>query len=402
MKTKYLAITVVVLFILAGLAWWRGTTAGGTPSQADSLSGKPLVESDLLKETTWIEVSERDGPSVVMIEEGDRWVLPEYYGIPVDFDYLSRFTRSLREGKIDRFVTSNPERLDRLDLGGVRVALKKTGGALLWEMEVGKGSDSGGLFIGLDGQDGAYLTQSRIRIETTPANWASKKPLQIDPGDISSLTLPFADGSTLRLRRAASDERFAGDDVSAAEKLNHSKIDDYLLLLTEATYREIVPADDPDVEGAKENARRIHFTTFDGYDYTVSIGRRPGDPAAVAATEAGSGDSAAISSSIIFDSDGNIVNEDEVAARENGTGGHQDEASFETLVAEESDPKAGAEGDDPGREPGPVFAFFESTDPKFTWSEPQSRIALQFADYLLEELPPGRNAVVESRTSLGN
>lgn len=399
MKLKHLAIAVALLAVVAGGVWRfasRDTATAFAPGEA--LAGKSLVDAGVLNDTTWIEVSERNGPSVAMIEEGKQWVLPEYYGIPVRFQKLADFTRTLREAKVDRFVTSNPERLERLDLGQATVSLKATGGDVLWEMQVGESGPAGGHFIGLKDHEGAFLTSTRFFVDTTPANWAVKKPLDIDPDDISGVTIHFPDETRLRLVRSEPGGEFSAGDLDDGETLDRSRINRSLQSLVDATYREILPNDDPDVVGARENARRLTLTTFDGYDYNIAIGRRPGDPAAVVAAPdpapAREPDRpATVSSSIIFDQDGNIVDEADLPVPV---------AEVEAEVADSpggiaaEGGEAEAEEDDPGREPGPVFVFYESNAPDFIWSDPLSRISLQFADHVLEDFPASRSELIRN------
>lgn len=151
MKTKPLFIAVCVLAVLTAFAWWRGGRSATHPEATASLTGQKLLSPDVLRAAARIRLSAaNDERSVLLAKQPDgSWILPEYHGMPVDFEKLSHFTRNLLEGEVARHVTSNPERLARLELGKHRVVLLGEDGRSLWELEAGSNRDGGGQFYPL-------------------------------------------------------------------------------------------------------------------------------------------------------------------------------------------------------------------------------------------------------------
>lgn len=385
MNTKTLFLGVAILGLVAGLVFWqsqRGTTAPPRPG----LVGQPLLSPETLAEASRLELAVGNGGRRVVLEkkEEGRWHLPEYHGLPVDFDKLRRFTQSLLDAKVDRHVTDSAERIERLGLGRNVIELFESGGESLWRLETGDSGPSGGNFIRLSKADGAFLTVSSIFPDTQSRNWPVKQPLQGSVEDIARVKVEFpGESEALRFEREEKGANFGSPDLAENQSVKNSEVTRLVRSILNGRYTEVVSADDPEAVAAREQSRAITLTNFDGDTKVVRVGRRmPKQTAATAASGAGGRAREEISSSIVFDQDGNIITEEEIAAL-------QGRAAGTDAVATESEEEP--------EEPGPVFVFYGGGGEDFVWADLSERVAFQFSDHFHNQLPADWDKLVETR-----
>src|SRR5450432_3116229 len=120
MKLKHLISAVVVLAVLASAAFFATRTS--PTLSPDPRIGQPLVSSDVAEKATKLKISDQ-GKSVVLARQANGgWTVPGYYDFPADFQKLAGFVSDLTSAKIEQLVTSNPQRLSRLEFKDTQIA----------------------------------------------------------------------------------------------------------------------------------------------------------------------------------------------------------------------------------------------------------------------------------------
>lgn len=363
MKTKPLLITVAILALVAILAWRAQRPEPAESATAHPRTGQTLLPPDLLRQTREIRLS-ADGtsPAVVLRRTGDGdWILPDRFGIPVDFNKLGRLTQSLLETKVQRYVTENPDRLGRLGLGANRIALVDGENTELWSLETGVTPEKGGDYLRFNDEASAYLTHTSLDVDTAPDHWMDRRPLRFDETEVADVTLALGD-ETLRFERTDRDTPFVGVNLTENETAKSAEVSRLVRALLNARFTEAFAADHPDARAARANATTVSLTLFNGDTHTLRIGRPAPSP------------------------------EPQTPV---------DEASVEETPVEEApvvEEAPAIEGDPAQPEvakPGPVFVFYESSAPDFPWNQVMETAALRFPDRLFEELPTTRETLIE-------
>ena len=115
MKLKHLAIAVAALGLFTIGMWF--VRQQGKSYTVDPIIGTALVSGDTLNAARSIELFDgADVASVILMLQGNQWMIEEYYRLPIEFTRLRRLVTELGELKVIRAVTENPERMAALDL----------------------------------------------------------------------------------------------------------------------------------------------------------------------------------------------------------------------------------------------------------------------------------------------
>jgi len=371
MKTKPLFLTVCSLAVVALLAYWISGRDTSTSDPAASRNpGERLLDPELFQEITEIRLSDNSGENqTVLRKEGDSWILPNHFGLPVDFDKLTRLTNDLIDAKIERFVTAQSTSLERLNLGQASAQFF-SGDSETWSFEIGDSAQSGGRFVRINNEEAAYLTRGYLSIDSNQENWSVKRPLQLEEREIARVEIEV-DGETLVFSRTEASSDFVGENLAENERAKSREISSLLRTLLNARFTEAIDPENPDAQAAREHSLPVTLEEFGGTRYTLEIGRRPGSGPSEKAAES------TASASIVVDQDGNIVSPEEIAAAEQEAQRENSEAEVEVV------------------EPGPVFIFYQSESPEFIWSDLMEKVALKFGDHIFSRLPESRTDLVE-------
>jgi hypothetical protein len=343
MKLKTLVVVVVLLAVLSAAAFWCNRPAPGPA--ADPRVGQPLADPAALAAAAQVRLA-GDGHEVVLVRQADgSWRDPGYYGLTADSTKLSGFIGDLTAAKIQRFVTSNPERISRLDFNGTKIELRDRDGHVLWAVQLGKSPDAGGRFVRFGDEAKAYLASLSSTIDTDPKSWADGTLLALKPEDIARISVSFSDGPSLLLARAKPADPWTAHPLPAGQKLSADKVSSLVNALGGLRFSDTTELQDPQVALAQAHRRTLEVTTFAGQTYRVALGRRPEEkplPAKNDAKPAGAGPN--------------------------------------------------APGATPAPEPattpaGPVYAFISSSDPKAPINALMAQRAFQVDDYLFTSLP---------------
>ena len=319
------------------------------------------------------------GKTVTLTRQADgAWRDTSYFDLPADFSKLASFVGDLTTAKLQRLVTTSPDRLARLEFKDTKIEFLDLSGKVLWSVTLGKTADSGGRFVRFGDEPKAYLANLNAWLDLEPKNWADASLLSLKPEELAKVDLGFEQGTPVVVSRAKKDDAWKADPVSAGETLKADKISSVLTSLGALRFSDTSDLTDPAVAVAKKHARTVALTTFDGKTYTVTLGRKPEEkklkPVEKKAEPAPAADKAA-------------------PAPDKAAAAASDQPPADKPAAEdksEAKPAAPAKPPEPEYETipaGPVYVWISSSDSKAPINALMQKRAFQVEDYIFTGLP---------------
>ena len=351
MKIKTLIFSLLILAAVAAVGYWLSNRDTGK-TEISSKVGEKLVDPELLTDITKIVLQSIDDDKTVHIKKDEKgtWILPDYYLLPVEFSKLDNFISSLLKADILRFVTRKKDRMERLEFSKHKIVLK-TNEETVWSMETGKRGQSGGLYVRFNDEADAYLADLTSYFDSNVDNWPEKRMLLFQSSDVAALYFEFSNSEPgFKIERETAESEFTAEGLMENEKLNESAITSFISTLSSARYTKVHELDDPDAIAAKEHTHSIKIELFNGKTYNLHVGRRPAEIA-------------------------DAVESDNSELSDN-----------ETEIEEEPEEQ----------EPGPVFIFFESSDPNDRLNSIMQRVSLSYSNYVFNQVPESREKFIEA------
>lgn len=288
MKIKSIVVSVALLAAISVVVFLVNRPA--KPAAPDARVGQSLVDRTVVEKAGKLQVSDQ-GKSVTLTRQADgTWRDTSYYDLPADFSKLTGFIGNLTDAKIQRFVTSNPERLARLEFKDTKIALDDSSGKPLWSVTLGKAAElGGGRFLRFDDEKKAYLADINAWIDTDAKSWADAQLLNVKPDDVAKIVVEFpaveasataprtpaVPATTLTFSRAKKDAAWTSDKTPANDQVKADKVASLLNEVGTVRFSDTSDLTDPNVAAAKAHERTFTLTTFDGKTYTVALGRKP-------------------------------------------------------------------------------------------------------------------------------
>ena len=202
------------------------------------------------------------------------WRVPSYYDFPADFEKIAHLAQDLNESKVERFVTSNPDRVAHLEFKDSSIALADASGKEIWSLGFGKTPDSGnGRFIRFGKEPVAFFSGLHVWLDTDAKGWADARLVTAKPDEIASVEIPM-DGGAVTVSRPKKEAPWTAT-APAGTKLIADKVTSLLTTLTSLRFTETVDPKDPAALEAAKFMRSFKLTGFDGKTLTISLGRKP-------------------------------------------------------------------------------------------------------------------------------
>lgn len=306
MKLYSLAITVAVLGLIEGGLWWhdaRHDRRGGEAFVDSPLLDVPQIErahrivirekpqsKTIEKDNDGFEVTlvvDKNAPireTVLERRDADHWIVANCFGLEADPVWLGETLRDLTRGRLTRFVASDPDLMQDLDLNLGAVRLDDDHGAVIRRLEFGR-KDGGDTyqFVRVDHGD-AFVAKHDAELVGDALSWVAGRIFRFEPTDVKELDLPFAEPGEKPLRLTRSSNRVPflvdGKPDDAVADLASKRVGQ---ILREPVMVAFAPHD-PVVEVARQHiAAHVRIVFFDGREYQVDYGVVPkGDPTVAA------------------------------------------------------------------------------------------------------------------------
>lgn len=275
MKPKNLLIVVALLAVLSAAAWFFNRPAT-PPSLADTRIDHPLLSAADAEKAARVRVSEK-GKTVELSRDGDAgWRVDSYHGLPADFSKLATLVKALASTDVERLVTSSPDRIKRLEFADTSVTVVDASGKTLLALVLGKDAESGGgRYLRFGEENKAYLARFTAWLDADPKNWADAALVKFAPADIAKVSIAFASGDPVTVSRPSAGAPFAAEKTPDGKRLKSDTVTGLLSTLSGLRFTETSALDDPKAVGAREAARNVTLTTFEGKTLVVALGRQP-------------------------------------------------------------------------------------------------------------------------------
>ena len=274
MKLKSLLLVVALLAACSALVYLGQRPAPSVPE--DARLDQALFSAAEVERATQIRLEDQ-GRIVTRVRQSDGiWGVASYFDLPADFTKLSAFMGSLAEAKLQRLVTTRPERLARLEFKGTKIALVDAADQEFQSVTLGKNAESNnGRYVRFGAEPKAYLTNFNAAPDLEPRNWADSRLLDLKPEDIATLDISFPDGKNVSVSHPKKEEPWMADQTPAGHRINAGKVASLLGLTGNVRFSNTLAPDDATVAAAKAHQRVVKLTTFGGQTYTVALGRTP-------------------------------------------------------------------------------------------------------------------------------
>lgn len=370
MKLKSLVIAVVVLAALSAVTFF--VQRPKPPASADARIGQPLAAAATLEKAAKVRLADQ-GKTVLVVKSADgTWRVPGYYDLPADFAKLARLVSDLTEAKLQRLVTTSPERISRLEFKDTQIAFLDSSDKELWALTLGRIAENGGRFVRFGSEQKAYLTNLNADVDVEAKNWADPQLLNLKPDDIASVELSFPDdgAKVVTATRAQKGDAFAAGKAPDGQKLKAEAVTNILSSFANLRFSDTSDSTDPNALAAKAHARTVKLGTFDGKTVTIAIGRKPEEKiikAPAPAADAAKGGPASVLDALPGEKKDTPAGPD--AAKPDAGPAKTLEPATETIPA------------------GPVFVFITHSDAGAPVNVLMQKRAFQTAEFAFTSLP---------------
>ena len=368
MKLKSLIVSIAVLAVLAVFAFVARRP--DAPAAGDARLNQPMIATALVEKASRLQVADQ-GRTVTLDRQPDGgWLVTSYHDLPADFQKLAGFVASLGEAQLQRLVTTNPDRIARLDFNGAKIELMDSAENELLSLALGKNPETGGgRFVRFGGESKAYLANFAANLDADSKNWANAEILRVNTDDVAKVEIPFAEGGTVTVSRAKKEDPWTAGETPDGQRLKADRVTSLLQSIGTLRFSDTAAPDDPNVAAARANLRSVKLTTFDQRTITVAMGRKPEEkklkPPAAADGTGGPGALGSLS-------DLTKKNSSEVAGAPNPLA-----PEFETVPA------------------GPAFVFVTNSDASAPINGWMQKRAFQIADFTYTGLPKKSDELFE-------
>ena len=221
---------------------------------------------------------------------GDHWGVADLKGYPASFDKLKTVLVQLSQLRYLEPKTADAARFERLELRDVtakgakskKVTVKDKAGKPLAEGLIGKrnedlfGTGKGGVYMRIAGKKESWLVEGIVSTGDGPADWVSKKILDISGGAMKRLQITSPKGGHVAVsRKAAKDKNFTLEDIPAGKRQRGEwETNQMPMAFENLTLIDLKRADEVDFG---KGTYKGSFTTFDGLVITfeaAQIGKK--------------------------------------------------------------------------------------------------------------------------------
>lgn len=202
-QIKWFSMLALVVLVLGGITLYQKQKPHAAPGK-----NRSLFEALDLSAIRVVEIRDNAGNLRLTFAE-DGWQVENRDGYPAAFKEIRRLAEKVKEIKVDRSFSVDPETRRRLLLetpgeivegAGKQIRLLGEDDTVLADFVSGKPRETGsrsGQYIRQTGTDTAFLADKSFRFtETTPSRWMEKEFLDIKPEAITSVTAMDATGKT--------------------------------------------------------------------------------------------------------------------------------------------------------------------------------------------------------------
>jgi len=293
MKKKqviFLVIAVVVIGVIALVTYKKRTSVW---SEAGQISEK-LFANFPLDDVAAITIKTAKA-EVNLVKKDDIWRVKERDDFPANFNEISEFLRKMWEMKRGLPIEVGESKLGVLELlppgkgtnSGTLVEFKDKNNKVIATLLLGKKSmkksPAGGewpdgryVMVNNDIKTVSQLTEIFSNIEPKPENWIDKEFFKVEkPKSFELISTNAAD--SWKIYRESETNEWKMADLKGDEKADTIKITAVGTSLSYPTFVDVVSSTNKLEDMGLDNPVKVIVETFDGFTYTLKIGKRTAD-----------------------------------------------------------------------------------------------------------------------------
>ena len=273
MKLRTLSLTVAVLAAACLAVYFLQRPP--PPAPPDARVSQPVLDAALAARAAQLQLAD-NGKTVTLKKLPDgTWQVTDYFDLPADFAKLSRFIGDLTDAKVQRLVTSRPDRLARLEFKATTISLLDGAGKDLWQVTLGKNAEGGGRYLRFGSEEKGYQAGLNAWLDTEPKNWADATLLNLKPTEIARVEVGFTgETTTITAVRAKPEDPWTAA-APAGKRLKANRVNSLVSSLASLRFTETALSDDANAITAHAHQRIIKLTTFDQKSYAITLSRKP-------------------------------------------------------------------------------------------------------------------------------
>lgn len=297
MKGKQLAIVLVLLVVLGGAALYLNQRNSASWSSSATQSTGKILDFPL-NDVAHITI-QRAGAELNLVRKEGGWKVKERADYAANFDLISGLIRKVWELRAVQEVQVGPSQFGRLQLldagqdpnSGTLLDLKGDGGKRIAALLIGKkylrqsdgslgpeaGIPSGRYLRTVDNSNRVVLVGETLdEVDPKPDHWLSRDFIKVEnPKSITVAgTTPVMNWKITR-DAAASPWKLA--DAKPGEELDNAKASALVTVFSYAPFVDVMAPDAPATETGFDKPAVTTFETFDGFVYTLKIGKPVGE-----------------------------------------------------------------------------------------------------------------------------
>jgi len=296
MNQKQLLIIVVVALVLGGFVLYSNKQNSASFQRGERTAGEKLLGDFPVNDVAHITLRQPTGE--VNLVKADFWTVKERDGYPANEEEIIEFARKLWDLKAAQSQKIGASQLGRLELlapdkgatnAGTLVELKSKDDKLIKSVVLGKKSmrESGessfgggggwpnGRWLYVPDKPGtAYLVSEAFsEIEPKPERWLKKDLFKVEKLKTVSVTNTNATNSW-KLTRETENGVLTLADAKPGEQLDAGKSSPAGNALSFPSFTDVVSPQTKPEETGMDNPIVANIGTFDGFNYTVKIGKK--------------------------------------------------------------------------------------------------------------------------------
>ncbi|HKP03590.1 MAG TPA: DUF4340 domain-containing protein [Chthoniobacterales bacterium] len=298
MKGKQLAVVLVVLAVIGGVALFlQQRNAASWSSSSVKATGKILDFP--LNDVSQITIKASSAELNLAKKDGV-WKVKERADYPANFDLISSLLRKIWELRAVQDVKIGPSQFGRLQLldpgsdpnSGTLLDLKGDGGKRIAALLIGKkylkqsdgssfappeGMPSGRYARTVDSANRVVLVADTLdEVDPKPEKWLSRDFIKVE--NAKTITLAGATPPmNWKLTRDTATSPWKLADAKPGEELDVTKASAIAALFSYAPVADVMAPDAPVAETGLDKPAVITIETFDGFVYTLKIGKPVGE-----------------------------------------------------------------------------------------------------------------------------
>jgi hypothetical protein len=293
MKKKqviFLVIAVVVIGVIALVTYKKRTSVW---TEAGQISEK-LFANFPLDDVAAITIKTAKA-EVNLVKKDDIWRVKERDDFPANFNEISEFLRKMWEMKRGLPIEVGESKLGVLELlppgkgtnSGTLVEFKDKNNKVIATLLLGKKSmkksPAGGewpdgryVMVNNDIKTVSQLTEIFSNIEPKPENWIDKEFFKVEkPKSFELISTNAAD--SWKIYRESETNEWKMADLKGDEKADTIKITAVGTSLSYPTFVDVVSSTNKLEDMGLDNPVKVIVETFDGFTYTLKIGKKTAD-----------------------------------------------------------------------------------------------------------------------------